>query len=92
MDTLVIPKFSLPLRTKKRLHLHALLVLMPPFGLCNASITFQMCMIFIFFDLVEQCLKIFKDYFSVYVESFEDCLTNLRKSLRRCRDKHVTIN
>jgi len=32
-------------------------------------------------DLVEQCLEIFMDDLSVYVDSFEDCLTNLGKVL-----------
>ena len=40
-------------------------------------------MIFIFFDVVENCLEIFMDDFSVYRESFEDCLTNLEKVLHK---------
>ena len=42
-----------------------------PFGLCNASATFQRCMMFIFSDLVEEAMKIFMDDFSVYGSSFE---------------------
>jgi len=41
----------------------------------------------IFFNLVEQCLKIFIGYFSVYGDAFEVCLIKLGKVLRGCRDK-----
>ena len=34
-----------------------------PFGLCNALVTFQRCMIAIFFDMVEDFIKIFMDDF-----------------------------
>ena len=47
------------------------------FGLCNAPATFQRCMMFIFFDLVEEVMEIFMDDFLVYESSFEDCLKNL---------------
>ena len=49
-------------------------------------------MILILSDLVEQCLEILMDDFSIYGDSFEDHLTNLGKVLRRCRDKHLTLN
>ena len=45
-----------------------------PFGLCNAPVTFQRCMMFIFFDLVKEIIEIFMDDFSVYGLSFESCL------------------
>jgi len=32
------------------------------------------------------------DAFSVYGDSFDDCLTNLEKVLKRCSDKHLTLN
>jgi len=63
-----------------------------PFGLCNAPATFQRCMICIFSDLVEQCMKIFMDDFSVFRSSFDDCLINLSKVLERCREKNLTFN
>ena len=37
-----------------------------PFGLCNALITFQRCMMAIFADMVEKCIKVFMDDFSVF--------------------------
>jgi len=49
-------------------------------------------MISIFSDLVEQCIKIFMDDFSVFGSSFDDSLFNLRKVLERCREKNLTFN
>jgi len=60
-----------------------------PFGLCNAPTTFQHCMISIFSDLVEHSFKIFMDDFSMFRSSFDDCLSNLRKVLERCREKSL---
>ncbi|XP_070036604.1 uncharacterized protein [Nicotiana tomentosiformis] len=55
-----------------------------PFGLCNASRTFQRCMMVIFTDMVEDYLEVFMDDFSVVGDSFDDCLANLDKVLARC--------
>ena len=63
-----------------------------PFGLCNAPVTFQRCMMSIFFDLVEEVMEIFMDDFSVYGSSFEDCLRNLETVLQRCQDKNLALN
>jgi len=49
------------------------------FGLCNAHVTFQRCMISIFSDMMEQCIEVFLDDFSVFVSSFNDYLTNLTR-------------
>ncbi|XP_075078645.1 uncharacterized protein LOC142164589 [Nicotiana tabacum] len=60
-----------------------------PFGLCNASATFQRCMIAIFTDMVEKFVKVFIDDFSVFRSSYDDCLNNLSKLLL---EKDVTFN
>ena len=52
-----------------------------PFGLCNASTTFQRYMMSIFSNLVEEVMEIFMDDFSFYGSSFEDCLRNLETVL-----------
>ena len=52
-----------------------------PFGLCNAPATFQRCMLSIFSDMVERFLEVFMDDFSVFGDSFDDCLMNLEKVL-----------
>ncbi|KAI3453437.1 hypothetical protein Pfo_010100 [Paulownia fortunei] len=50
-----------------------------PFGLCNAPATFQRCMLSIFSDMVECFLEVFMDDFSIFGNSFDDCLSNLEK-------------
>ncbi|RDY05406.1 hypothetical protein CR513_10775, partial [Mucuna pruriens] len=50
-----------------------------PFGLCNAPSTFQRCMMSIFSDLLQDCMEVFMDDFTVYAESFDACLNNLSK-------------
>ena len=54
-----------------------------PFGLCNAPAMFQRCMLSIFSDMVECFLEIFMDDFSVFGDSFDDCLTNLEKGFEQ---------
>ena len=63
-----------------------------PFGLCNAPVTFQRCMMGIFSDMIEIILEIFMDDFSVFGDSFESCLENLRKVLERCQEKNLVLN
>ena len=47
----------------------------------------------IFFDLVEEVMKIFMDDFSlVYGSDFDDCLRNLATVLKRCQDKNLALN
>nr|GEV15454.1 reverse transcriptase domain-containing protein [Tanacetum cinerariifolium] len=54
-----------------------------PFGLCNAPDTFQRCMLAIFDDMVEKTMEVFMDDFSVFGNSFENCLSRLDKMLQR---------
>jgi hypothetical protein len=41
-----------------------------PFGLCNAPITFQRCIMNIFSDYVERIIEVFMDDFTVYSDLF----------------------
>ncbi|GJW74203.1 reverse transcriptase domain-containing protein [Tanacetum coccineum] len=52
-----------------------------PFGLCNASGTFQRCMMAIFYDMIEETMKVFMDDLSVFEDSFSSCLSHLDKML-----------
>ena len=63
-----------------------------PFGLCNAPATFQRCMMSIFTDLIEDIMEVFMDDFSVYGSSFNVCLSNLCRVLKRCEEKHLVLN
>ncbi|KAM1945118.1 hypothetical protein ACFX13_000138 [Malus domestica] len=63
-----------------------------PFGLCNASATFQRCMVSIFSDYVEKIIEIFMDDFSVFGNSFDHCLNNLTLILKRCVETNRVLN
>ena len=63
-----------------------------PFGLCNAPGTFQRCMMSIFSDMIENCIEIFMDDFTVYGDSYDQCLNNLSKVLKRCIDTNLVLN
>ncbi|KAL4360991.1 hypothetical protein GQ457_04G022910 [Hibiscus cannabinus] len=63
-----------------------------PFGLCNAPATFQRCMTAIFSDLNEDCLEILMDDFSNFGDNFDNCLSNLEKVLKRCKETNLVLN
>nr|GEZ79757.1 reverse transcriptase domain-containing protein [Tanacetum cinerariifolium] len=63
-----------------------------PFGLCNAPGTFQRCMLSIFHDMVKKTMEVFMDDFSVFGNSFENCLSRLDKMLQRCEDTKLCLN
>jgi hypothetical protein len=62
------------------------------FGLCNAPTSFQRWMMVIFSDLIEKVVEVFMDDFSVYGKTFEDCLANLDKVLKRCQMANLVLN
>ena len=62
-----------------------------PFGLCNALGTFQRCMLSIFSDLIEDCIEIFVDDFTVYGDSFDSCLQHLDVVLERCQARNLVL-
>ncbi|KAJ9544476.1 hypothetical protein OSB04_024183 [Centaurea solstitialis] len=59
------------------------------FGLCNAPTTFQRCMTTIFQDMIEDCMEVFMDDFSVFGNSFDACLKSLDRVLARCEESHL---
>nr|GEX46628.1 reverse transcriptase domain-containing protein [Tanacetum cinerariifolium] len=63
-----------------------------PFGLCNASGTFQRCMMAIFHDMIEKTLEVFMDDFSIFGDSFSSCLCHLNTMLQRCEDTNLVLN
>nr|GEU36028.1 reverse transcriptase domain-containing protein [Tanacetum cinerariifolium] len=60
-----------------------------PFGLCNAPGTFQRCMMAIFYDMIEKTMEVFMDDFSVFKDSFDTCLSNLERMLKRSFLGHI---
>ncbi|XP_071734958.1 uncharacterized protein [Rutidosis leptorrhynchoides] len=63
-----------------------------PFGLCNAPATFQRCMMAIFHDMIEECMEVFMDDFSVFGDTFKSCLVNLERMLIRCEKSNLVLN
>nr|GEW08117.1 reverse transcriptase domain-containing protein [Tanacetum cinerariifolium] len=63
-----------------------------PFGICNAPGTFQRCMMAIFHDMIEKTMKVFIDDFSVFGNSFQCCLSHLKRMLKRYEDTNLCLN
>ncbi|GKD13434.1 reverse transcriptase domain-containing protein [Tanacetum coccineum] len=63
-----------------------------PFGLCNSPGTFQRCMMAIFHDMIEKTMEVFMDDFSVFGNSFKNCLSCVDKMLKRCEDTNLCLN
>ncbi|GKB38241.1 hypothetical protein Tco_0883183 [Tanacetum coccineum] len=63
-----------------------------PFRLSNAPATFQRCMTAIFHDMVEDFMEVFMNDFSVFGNSFDQCLNNLDKMLGRCEETNLVLN
>ncbi|GJR39052.1 DNA-directed DNA polymerase [Tanacetum coccineum] len=61
-------------------------------GLCNAPTTFQRYMTAIFHELIKDSMKVFMDDFSVFENSFDHCLKNHEKMLRRCEETNLLLN
>ncbi|RVW72107.1 Transposon Ty3-I Gag-Pol polyprotein [Vitis vinifera] len=63
-----------------------------PFGLCNASVTFQRCMLSIFSDMAERIMEVFMDDITIYGSAFDECLVNLKAILNRCIEEDLVLN
>nr|GEY55312.1 reverse transcriptase domain-containing protein [Tanacetum cinerariifolium] len=63
-----------------------------PFRLCNAPGTFQRCMMAIFHDMIEKTMEVFMDDFSIFKNSFQSCLSHLKRMLKRCEDTNLCLN
>ena len=62
------------------------------FGLCNAPATFQRCMLSIFLDMIEKFIEVFMDDFSIFRDSFPNCLNHLALVLKRCQETNLVLN
>nr|GEX96844.1 reverse transcriptase domain-containing protein [Tanacetum cinerariifolium] len=63
-----------------------------PFGLCNAPGTFQRCTMAIFHDMIEKTIEVSMDGFSIFENSFQSCLSHLKRMLKRCEDTNLCLN
>nr|GEZ70725.1 hypothetical protein [Tanacetum cinerariifolium] len=57
-----------------------------------SSGTFQRCMLAIFHDMVEKTMEVLMEDFSVFGNSFENCLSRLDKMLQKCEDINLCLN
>ncbi|GJW82067.1 reverse transcriptase domain-containing protein [Tanacetum coccineum] len=65
-----------------------------PFGLLQLQPgSFQgVFMMAIFHDMIEKTMKVFMDDFSVFGNSFGNCLSRVDKMLQRCEDTNLCLN
>lgn len=62
------------------------------FGLCNASTTFQCCIMTIFSYMVEKIIEVFIDDFTIFGSSFDECLKLFKLMLQRCKETNLVLN
>nr|GEV20689.1 reverse transcriptase [Tanacetum cinerariifolium] len=62
-----------------------------PFRLCNAPGTFQRWMMAIFHDLIEKTMEMFMYDFSVFMNSFQTCLSHLERMLKRASEAFLVM-
>ncbi|GKC25913.1 hypothetical protein Tco_1028063 [Tanacetum coccineum] len=78
---------------KKRPHSRVLMERSPTVACLSAyADTFQSCMMTIFQDMIEKTMEIFMGDFSVFGNSFGNCLSRLDKMLKRCEDTNLCLN
>nr|GEZ40615.1 DNA-directed DNA polymerase [Tanacetum cinerariifolium] len=53
---------------------------------------FSRCMLAIFYDMFEKTMEVFMDDFSVFGNSFKNCLSRLDKMLQTCDDTNLCLN
>ena len=49
-------------------------------------------MMAIFADMVEKCIEVFMDDFSIFGSSFDCCLANLERVLQQCEETNLVLN
>nr|GEV73407.1 hypothetical protein [Tanacetum cinerariifolium] len=92
---LVIFKFPSIQRIKRKPHSPAhtkrLLIAACLLGYAMLQARFTVMMA-IFHDMIEKTMEVFMDDFSVFRNSFQSCLSHLKKMLKRCEDTNLCLN
>lgn len=95
MVTVGITNSGLLLKIRTRLLLPVHGEIMPielPFGLCNASATFQRAILGIFFDLIHDSVEVNMDEFTIYGDIFHEAISNLEKFLIKCQETKLALS
>nr|GEV38958.1 reverse transcriptase domain-containing protein [Tanacetum cinerariifolium] len=50
------------------------------------------CMMAIFDELIEDSMEVFMDDFSIFESSFDHCVKNLEKMIKRCEETNLVLN
>lgn len=61
-----------------------------PFRLCNSPTTFQRIVLGIFSYLIHDYVEVYMDEFTIYSDSFEGALENLKKVLIRFQENNLS--
>lgn len=56
------------------------------------SLQFEQCMMKIFIDMVENFVEVLMDDFFVFGNTYDVCLSNLAKVLKRCEETNLVLN
>ncbi|CAM8953825.1 unnamed protein product [Rhodiola kirilowii] len=59
------------------------------FGFCNTPGTFQRVVMSIYLELISECVEVFMDDFTLYGNTFDECLLNADRVLARCEETLV---
>jgi hypothetical protein len=63
-----------------------------PFGLCNSPATFQQAVLWMFVDLIHDCVEVNMEDFTIYVNTYQEALDNLNKVLIRCQEMNLSLS
>ena len=63
-----------------------------PFGLLNASASFQRAMEFSFKEIVGKIIEIYQDDLTIFSKEISDHISHLRQVFIRCRKYGISLN
>jgi len=63
-----------------------------PFDLCNAPATFQRAVLGIFAKLIHDCVEVYMYEFTLYGNTYQEALDNIKKVLIRCQEMNLSLS